>query len=423
MSGGSPAPPGPLIPPPAGPLVFFSSRRGRWTILGAMGVGIILIGAVLLAGAPSSLWSSIPGQSFLPVETQSASALPTGSWELTNAAGIAAWNTTSLALNLTAVSLQCTMNFPGGAAPTYITLPAYRGNLTSGVAPIWLLEYVDPSAGMAAAVVDEGSPTLLFTAAGASCPLVPTNVTAIPPTVVDSSVAAQALAVAGAASYLAANPSGISLIMDLVAGLPAALGGTNPQWVFSYTPCTGIFGGNVSGPANATAFSGIVNATTGAVKQARPLPYSCQNIPPSPPLASVFALGSAGLVTGAGTNVSLSIQGCQSGDYCYELPVVFASGGVNPADMSLEVTFSNGTLEAGVVGYAITNGTGQVLLYSYGAAESSWSTGAGTPTQPYVAGDAIWVDMGPSNPTGLGLLLGVTGLGLYSNSTYYSVLP
>ena len=423
MSGGSPPPPSPVTAPSHGPLVFFSSRRGRWTVLGAIGVGIILIGGLLLAGAPSSLWTSVPGRSFSPVESQSTSVLPAGSWELSSAAGIAAWNTTTLSLDLTSISGNCAMDFSGGSPPTQITLPAFRGNLTTGVAPIWLFEYVDPSAGMSAAVIDEGSPTLLFTAAGANCPLVPTNVTAIPPTIVDSSVAAQALAVAGAANYLAANPSGISLIMSLAAGLPLTLGGTSPQWFFSYSPCTDLLGGNISGPANATAFSGIVNATTGAVEQAQPVPNSCQNIPPSPPLASVFGLGPPGLVTGAGTNVSLAIQGCQSKDYCYQIPVAYASGGVSPAEMSLEVTFSNGTPEAGVVGYAITNGTGPVLLYSYGANETAWSVGAGTPTQPYVTGDVIWVDMGPSSPASLGLLLVVTGLGPYSGNIVYAALP
>ena len=412
-----------MTPPPKGPLEFFSSPRGRRTVLGATGVAIILLGALLLSGAPSSRWSSVPGQSFQPVESQSASVLPAGSWELTNAIGIAAWNTTSLALNLTTIPVNCTMSYSGGAAPTQITLPAFRGNLTSGVAPIWLLDYVDPSAGMAAAVVDEGSATLLFTAAGASCPLVPTNVMAIPTTVVDSSVAAQALAGAGIASYLAANPSGISLIMNLVAGLPTALGGLSPQWVFSYTPCNGILGANVSGPTNATVFSGIVNATTGAVKQARALPYSCQSTPPSVSIASVFALGLPSLVTGAGSNVSLSIQGCQSGDYCYQIPVAYASNSVSPADMSLEVTFTNGTPEAGVVGYAITNGAGQVLVYSYGATESSWSVGVGTPTQPYIPGELMWVDMGPRDPAGFGSFLVATGLGVYSGTTVLSALP
>ena len=395
------------------------TRTVMLVALVAAAVVLASVGVLALASSGGSAGATGAPVTFSQARASSTAVLPPGHWGLEAAIGLDMWNETTVKANLS-IPLNCSFVTPPGHPFTGYTFPAYRGDISTGAAVTWVLAYLDPSANASAVVlVTNGSAAWLGTESGRYCIQAPPNFNGgIPYGVVDSSTAALALDQDGASQYLAGNRSGDSLLMSLF----PAFGPFTTTWSLVYTPCGGAFAGQTTGPTNGTEFGGNVNATTGAVVNARAETVDCQqNLTTAPPsLLSVFNLGyggSAVLVAGAGGTVAS--QGCTSGDYCYAIPVTIASNGIDPADLSFSVE-RNGTLSAVPQGYAFVDGTGAVVVYSLGSIASSWQAGVGSPTTQLTTSDLLWIDMGPQDPTGHGYVLEVYGVGVYSGYSMFA---
>ncbi len=415
MSGSSPSVAPEAVTPFAVGTTSPSPRDGhpaRNTFIVVAVVAVLIVGFLAATGAFSGPTSS-EAVSSSGAQSTAAADLPPGSWSLAVMAGYDAWNGTSLSLNLSSLPPNCTASSPSGSVPASIAVPSFRGNISDGSAAFWILEYVQPSGhSLAVVFVTDGSVAAIVVLSGADCSPYPSGFAGIPANAVSSSTAAQALDTAGATAFLAAHRAGQSLLMDL-----SAFNGTD-EWLFEFTPCSGILTGNLSGPTSGAAFYGVVNATTGSVVSAVPTSSECELSVPSG-IGSVFALGVPTVVTGAGSGGTVASQGCASGDYCYEIPVETAEDNVSGGDMSLSV--ENGShpppnLSSTPLGYAFTDPSGRVIVYALGSVETSWTDGTGDANTPLTAGDTLWIDMGTSDPTGHGYELTIQGEGPYANS-------
>jgi len=245
------------------------------------------------------------------------------------------------------------------------------------------------------------------------------NVTAnfaIPSDVVDSTAAASAVQAAGASAFLAAHRSGVGLSMILFPfGFPESGNSSGPDWEFTYSTCP-VLGEGTEAPG--VTFSATVNASNGEVYPGSAGNGTCGVIPPSQGIGSVLTFGAPTLHVGGGTGATLASDGCTTGDYCYSLPVVNASGNVTPSEFDLEVMVQNATGDTPYpsVGFALLDPSGQVLLYSYGPSETSWIAGVGSASQPIPVGSELSIDVGPQSPPSVNIFVAITGTGPYSGS-------
>ena len=161
-----------------------------------------------------------------------------------------------------------------------------------------------------------------------------------------------------------------------------------------------------------------MNATTGMVMGAYQQSTDCVPSPYTGPpgIYQAVTFGPASVEVGPGAGGTLASQGCASGDYCYALPVQQAQMNVTPNDMALWVQNRTGVPSLVPRGFAFSNPQGQVLVYSTGSVESTWTAATGTGTTLLVAGDTLEIDMGSTDPVGLGYGLNIQGEGPYANS-------
>jgi hypothetical protein len=128
-----------------------------------------------------------------------------------------------------------------------------------------------------------------------------------------------------------------------------------------------------------------------------------------PPLGANLALGTATVFVQSGTGRNISNSGCRSGDYCAAVTFAAVANGLNLSDLEFEVTNASGAVVGSVVGYGILNQTGRVAAYEIGPIETVWGPGPSNDSFKVTAGQAIQVDLGSTNPSGLGYTLVAVG--------------
>jgi hypothetical protein len=376
-------------------------------------LSIIFLGVLGGGGGPSGA-----AVSFSSARHVAGQAVPNdGTWNLSDAVGLDLANSTTEPLNLTSVPANCTVSSLSGPLPTSVTFPSFQGNLSSGLARVWELGYLQPSTHSELVVIVTGGavglalelsgPNCLVGDAGASVGVISTNV-------IDSPTAASAVAAVGGLAFLHAHSSGVYLQMLLFPS-DGQLGAVSDEWDFAYSTCPSL---SVSGaePTGAS-FNAEVNATTGLV-----VPGSVSNGTCGGSFSQTNTIGSAlhpgfpTLTVGPGTGGTLASQGCTSGDYCYPVPIDSVSENVTPGDFDMKVTSAVNESGVPVVGYSITTASGQVVVYETGSVEDEWTDGTGNSSTLLTAGMVITVDVGTANPSGTSLFLTLTGTGAFSNS-------
>jgi hypothetical protein len=367
--------------------------------------------------------STHPGSSevsFSAARATATSGVPSGPWALESAIGIGPANTTTFPINLTAET-NCTVTSFSGPLPSSLTIPTFQGNFAAGVVPEWLFSFGQASTGAELAVaVSGGVPVLQVELSGPNCATGVGEETPIPNTIVDSPAAASAAYAAGGEAYLQNHSTGVSLDMVLIDFTPMSSTPAVLDWDVLYSTCSLL---ETTGNSQNTgvAFSAAVNATTGVVVPGSNTTESC-GVTPSPGIGSALTLGPATLIVGPGSGGTLAGQGCTSGDYCYEVPIVSAADNVAPNDFDAAVATSNDTIFPSV-GFAVTNVAGQVVVYAPGPVESSWTPGVGNPGSILTSTMSIVVDLGTSIPSGQNWFLMVTGTGPFAGSTLDYGLP
>lgn len=403
---------------------------GPFTVVAVIATAALLVSVGAAVLVTTSTGPRATGAlTFHSARSVARSELGPGNWSLIAAVGYDLWNGSSLPLSSITYPPNCTVRTYPPTLPSSLSFPAYRGSLADGAALVWLFDYQDvANLSEAFVMVANGTVSLSEALTGSGCGIsgAGLELAPIPANVVDSSSAAHAIDAAGADRFLAGNRSGTTLMMSIFGGLtqvPASLAST---WTFAFTPCSGVLTGNMSGPANGVGFTGSVNATTGAVISASVQAEDCVPVSNStypPAIYQALTFGPTSLVVGTGTGGTLASQGCVSGDYCYTIPIRQAVLNVTPNDMVLWVQNATGVPSLLPQGYAFLDSRGGVLVYSVGAIESTWTSASGTGTTLLAAGDALDIDMGPSNPFGLGYQLNIQGEGPFANSGEGFSLP
>jgi hypothetical protein len=397
----SPAPP-PLPPStstaPGGPAPPLTSRLGGkpgLTIILTVAIALLLVLALLALGTPASSSSGggSTGVAFSSARSTGSSVTSSsgGNWELLSAFGLDLSNATTEPLDLSNISANCTVTSLSGPLPRSLTIPRFTGNLSSGDAPEWDLDFFQPATLSEIAVaVTDGSVALALKISGAHC--LPTNTTAEPSisaTVVDSTGAASAVAAAGARAFLAAHPNGVSLGMVLV---PFTFGGSGlpsygyPAWLFDYSTCPVLLGiTNGTEPPGET-FDATVNATTGAVVPGSATTGTCGGSSTSP-LGTSFAWGAP--VNATGTTIENACT-MTTGHYCYSIEIAAAGGGITTSNIVLSLHNSTGATIAWPTGVSVYLLTPTTTVYqsSYSATSESWTSVPGF-SGALTAGDNI----------------------------------
>lgn len=265
----APAPPPPASPAtPSGPFSPLpAKRRSRWPVYAAVAaVAVVILIVVLVTvvpgfklGGSSSETGPLAYSKARPIADSAMAAYPGGGWTALVAAGIATPTVeqANITSNATGGS-NCTFQPAAGVGPT-LTVPAFSGNVSAGVAPAWEFVYRNSSGAVAIVAVLDGQGTVLGTISGTVCGGVFGLFSPIPTGVIDSSQASGA--VASAAAPFLQTHSGVTAEFGLLGGV-SFLGLTSgAKWSVAYTTCK--IGSAASGVG--AEFNATVNALTGQV--------------------------------------------------------------------------------------------------------------------------------------------------------------
>ena len=415
-------PPGSSPPTPAAPTPSRGPRQTAvWVVVVAVAISVLL--SVLLLGPfGSSSGNSSGGSGATFSEARNVAdrfAGSHGTWELVEGIGLALFNGTYYVFNGTGGNATCSGTILVGSELSNLSFPAFRGNLTTGAAPVWFFAYIQAGTGSELALIEVGGVVMLAFELPGSCTGGAANMFhALPSTVVDSSEAVAAAAAAGGYDFLRAHPEGVSLTMFLFGGFSAFNVTEGPTWSVEWSTCSSFIPSGTSGPSSGYQFTAVVNSTTGAVVSSSPTNSTCGPSPVSQGIGGALSFGSPSLFVGTGSGGTVASQGCTSGDYCFTVPIETATSNVTPADFSVSVTnFSSGATYLGTVGFAILTVGGSVLVSCTGSVEYSWTAGVGTSDSLLSAGMSLTVDMGTQDPSTGNWGLTLMGQGPFANSS------
>lgn len=250
--GASPPPSRTLRPP----------RRREPIYIGAgVAVAVLVLVVVFVAGfglqGSGAVGPILTYSEARPVADRTVGGFEGGNWNLLFAAGLVSSRSLTLPVNTTTIAnLSCT--FTPISSTENLTLPAFTGNRSAGVAPAWEFAYASVTGGIALVSVVGGKGTVAGTLSGTRCALAGL-LSPIPGDVIDSSQAAAAVR-PEAQAFLASDPNA-----SAVFGIgPAVLfGGSSfqPEWFLVYTTCTA----GHSPVGTGSEFNATVNALTGQV--------------------------------------------------------------------------------------------------------------------------------------------------------------
>jgi hypothetical protein len=222
---------------------------------------VILVATNILPLFPSSK-STATALSYSgahPIADQSVSAYQGGGWALVVAAGLDSATSVSIPVNSSESSSgECNLTLASGVSGS-VSISAFTGSLTAGVAPAWEFLYRNGAGSIAVVTVIDGSATVIGTLAGATCSSVFGLFHAIPSSAIDSSAAAGAVST-DAAAFLAQYPNA-SAEFGLTGGISLFGKGVGAEWGVVYKTCP------ISATASGTGteFNATVNATDGSV--------------------------------------------------------------------------------------------------------------------------------------------------------------
>ena len=296
-----PVPTGPSFgaPPPAAP------RKPNRTML-LIGVVVAVVVVVLLIALlvlPSLTSSSSPSAgSFLtysgalPVANKAAGGYAGGGWVPLFSIGLVTAASETVPANSSAlknVTSECTITWVSSTSS--LTIPAYTGNRSNGIASAWEFVYRNASDVLAIVSVINGQGMVLATLTGAGCSLVAEFLSPLTGNIIDSSQAAADVE-PYAAGFLAAHPNA-SAVFGLIGGI-SLFGKTGPKWTVAYSTCAL----NASPSGTGAEFNATLNATSGKVlgtNSTASVACGSGSVLASPSSLGPIALGSAGALRAA----------------------------------------------------------------------------------------------------------------------------
>jgi hypothetical protein len=448
----------PAVSPPSwdsgaiGPAVRPPARSRSGVAIGAVVVlAAIVLGVLVATGVFAHAFGSggSPGATTPPAaspvsyfQARSASEAeadqqPGGPWNLEDVYGFDSNESHSyVSISDAPWAFGCSAVGVAGAS-TAVTIPAYDGNTSRGLAPWWGFLYQSLSASYAVFVQVTGASSVAASSLNGTCYANALVHVAIPESVIDSPVAAAAAWNETGAAYLGAHPNATTTFA-LSAMTGASPGGSglaipDAQWQVGYDGCD-PFGWN--GAAQQPSVLAEVNASSGRAVGSAGGTSDCG--PPSSPTPGDvgFALGPASPLIGAcasGENTGASpgqSGGCFPGDATLTVALNFSlltlgsiGVGASTCTTNLGGTFCQGVEVGATPGaLAVLDGQGEVIAstpVSSGmleTASSGWelfAPGASNATA-LSANDSIVIDLGSGAPfLGTGVIAWFYGHGLY----------
>jgi hypothetical protein len=260
----SPVGPGAESPAPTTPLPPKPNRTRVYAAIAVVVVVVLILLALVATQALPLLPSSKSSGSVLTYQEARQVSDPTvagyqgGGWALLVAAGLDSPTSESVPTNSSASGTgNCTLTLASGASAT-VSIPAFTGSRTAGVAPVWEFLYRNAAGSVALVTVADGVATVIGTIGGGLCSLIFGLLSPVPTSAIDSSQAAAAVAT-DAASFLAEYPNA-SAEFGLIGGVSLGAG-VKAEWAVTYSTC--LIGPSASGTG--TRFNATVNATDGEV--------------------------------------------------------------------------------------------------------------------------------------------------------------
>jgi len=439
LTSAPPTSPAPTSPPPGpapGTPATGGSKSKRTVAIAVVAIVIVVLLVVSLAlagvlhlgggGSSGSTANTSTEESAAATSGNLASGISGGPWSLVDAFG---------SDSTTTVTHNASSAFPGNATCylqngtiSSVTVPAYSGNYSNGMAQLWLFEYyhadhallIVVQNGAAHEVGEVGGPGCYFTGAP----------TLLPSGLVDSSAAAQAaVRTSAGASFARTYASANATYSLLNQGIYVRGTLTNLSvWDIDFQACS----------ANTTqSFSSVVYATNATVLMAdSSTGGSCGGSPHSIPIGTAFAAGNP-ISSVCATGDTYAANGCLAGDYTYTLTIETATASF--ASVLFEVRTPTGAIvnAPSVGGFTVVNIMGQIAAQmttpttalvmnttfgTYGASPVCNGEACG-PSTVFTSIYSIVIDMGTGNPTGQGYSFVVVGTGAYSGTTAPLSLP
>lgn len=250
-------------PPSVPPTPSTPRRRNPWYLVVAVVIVVVIaaVAVVVVLRAPSSptTGSVLTYSGARSVADRTVGGFEGGGWNLLFAAGVAPAVAVSApeGTSTTLANLSCTYNPVG--SPRNVTVPAFTGNRSAGLAPAWEFGYTSISSDAIALVsVVNGTGNVTGTLTGGDCAyadLLP----GVPGSVIDSSRAA-AIVAPYARPFLMEYPNASAAF---VLGPSAFFGGSglSYDWTVLYSTCSLTSGTSGTGGE----FNATVNALNGTV--------------------------------------------------------------------------------------------------------------------------------------------------------------
>ena len=336
-----------------------------------------------------------------------------GPWSLAFVSGIASTvmhpdSLTGFALSETGCNVSGTANY---------TEPGYTGNYSSGQFPTWVVDYYNVTGELQVAVVNGQVAAHVATWGGSCLPQrQPFVYRTIPSSVVSSTIAASVGLRDQNVSMFVANHVSAEADVFLSPWSPESSLGPVLTWTFEYFSCSRYF--TPGTPALGSFVAVHLNASQGTLDsggtyylpQDPCVSYWGGSVPPS----NLFSMGQPELGR-CPSGFTFAANGCLAGDHTYSLPITTSY--LTFEWLNLEVWgqsppggFYNLTSPGGFSILA-PNGTvaaqsyfpaGMVMRMSYGFRVVNPGNTMGDLVP---ATDAVLLDMGNTNPAGMGLTL------------------
>ncbi|HEV2449544.1 MAG TPA: hypothetical protein VGU43_03930 [Thermoplasmata archaeon] len=270
----------------------------------------------------------------------------------------------------------CSLRLLSGGS---VAVSATSGSAGNGSASFWEFLYRANASALLTVVVDQGHATAAFTLNGTGCGQVYSGWQPVPPGAIDSSTAAADANVAGGSSFLARYPdaAGVYVLSNAVAP------GSGAVWSIGYTTCPE----SPEPVGNGSFFVAQVNADTGAVLLltteslvCQPFyPFGTAPLAPPVPVGADFTLGSASQTSNGSSSGFCGSAGASS-DWCDDLPIQSAGGGVTASNLEFVVRDPQGNpvhFSVGSPTLRIESLAGTSLA-TYSFAMMSWTSGGAT---------------------------------------------
>lgn len=398
-----------------------SRTQEMWTVTALVAVVTVLVvlslvisGVFVPSSGPSGGGAPQPFSVAVTAADNVSGSVPGGPWSLRGVQG---------SDDTVRSGIQFGSNCEYSEGTGSYSIGPYAGNYSNGKIENWIFYYVNAKDTQALLVADDGGhASMVGIASPVSCLVGPTIPPITPGTIIDSTrIATTLLANLLVERFLASD-----LIANASFRLVPLGGPLGWVWEVGYQNCQiGDFG-----PANTV--EATVNATTGTVYEVSSTSgvSSCAEPPSSTPIGYEFELFWPTLGTCAAED-SYPLNGCQGGDYMYQVTVVYDQSAARLGDLRFEVQSANGTvvhLPRGTGGFAVLNGTLRAVAespLSPTLSMTGWTFPSGSSasnTTQLSNGQIIELDMGPGSPSGQGYVLVVNGtVGL--SGTFSETLP